>query len=145
MAAGTYRLGSRFGPRPDPFGSGRETFHAGVDLKAPQGVDPLVWERSGPLAFAVGGGVVVESRRSESVGHLVRIELDDKTPGRVSYMHLNARAVERGDRVAPGDIVGVVGSTGNVTGPHLHLEWKPAGAAGAVDPLPMWRVPDDAG
>jgi murein DD-endopeptidase MepM/ murein hydrolase activator NlpD len=140
---GTYRIGSRFGSRPDPF-TGAASFHAGVDLKAPAGVTPEEWARAGQPVLAVGSGTVTEARRSESAGWLVRIELDAPR-GRVSVMHLReAPPVVVGDRVATGQRIGMVGNTGKSTAAHLHIEWKPEGAAGAVDPLPMWPHESEA-
>lgn len=46
--------------------------------------------------------------------------------------------VEAGDRVLPGEPIGYTGATGNVTGPHLHLEIESPGS-GPVDPAPVLR------
>ncbi|MGH3358613.1 MAG: M23 family metallopeptidase, partial [Nocardioidaceae bacterium] len=57
--------------------------------------------------------------------------LEDGTE--IWYCHQNAFAVSEGQVVAPGETIGEVGSTGNVTGPHLHLEVRPGGGE-PVDP-----------
>lgn len=50
------------------------------------------------------------------------------------YCHQSRFGVNRGQRLLPGDLVGYVASTGNTTGPHLHLEVHPDGGDRAVDP-----------
>ena len=59
------------------------------------------------------------------------MRLDDGTV--LWYCHQSEFAVEPGQRVEQGDLIGYVGSTGNVTGPHLHLEVHPAGGE-PIDP-----------
>ena len=59
------------------------------------------------------------------------VTLDDGTE--IWYCHQNAFGVSVGDVVRPGEQIGYVGATGNVTGPHLHLEVRPGGGD-PVDP-----------
>jgi murein DD-endopeptidase MepM/ murein hydrolase activator NlpD len=106
--------------------------HAGVDVACP----------TGTVLLAVDAGTVIEARRSESAGLLVRYET---RRGRVSCMHLSALSVAVGDVLRPGQVIGATGATGNVTGAHLHLEFKPTGAAASVDPLPFFPVPREVG
>lgn len=120
MPLSGYVITSGFGPR-----WGR--LHAGLDLAAPTGT-PLV---------AVARGTVTEAGYSSGYGNRVVLRLDDGT--RVWYCHMSTIAVSRGDRVVAGDLVGTVGSTGNSTGPHLHLEIRPRGRQ-AVDPFPYLRA-----
>ncbi|KAG0162863.1 hypothetical protein DFQ30_001144 [Apophysomyces sp. BC1015] len=105
------RLSSRFGHRVHPI-SGRRTFHAGVDLAAPRGT-PVRSSGTGTVAFAgwrhgYGKTIVVRhSRNYETV-----------------YAHLShtAAKLKPGAKIARGDVIGYVGSTGWATGPHLHYE-----------------------
>lgn len=97
--------------------------HQGNDFGTPVGT-PLASMSTGTIIFAgVQGGY----------GNKVEIEYWD---GTVSvYGHLSQIQVSVGDRVNPGDIVGLSGNTGHSTGPHLHLEIHPDGGA-AIDPAP---------
>ena len=68
-------------------------------------------------------------------GNLVRIQADS---GRIDYYgHMTAFAVQRGDVVQTGQVIGFVGSTGYSTGPHLHFEVRVSGVP--VDPAPYLR------
>ncbi|MCY0931983.1 peptidoglycan DD-metalloendopeptidase family protein [Streptomyces sp. H27-H1] len=92
-------------------------FHTGIDYAAPQGtpvsavVDGTV--RSAGVNGAFGNQVVVEHQ----------VTVDGKNQTRYSsYSHLSRIDVQPGDRVDAGTQVGLVGSTGRSTGPHLHFE-----------------------
>ena len=98
--------------------------HTGLDFAAPQGV----------RISSIGPGVVTASSFDGAFGNKTVVRLDDGTV--LWYCHQSAFAARVGQRLAPGDLVGYVGSTGNVTGPHLHLEVHPHGG-GPVDPE-MW-------
>ena len=101
--------------------------HGGIDYKAAVGV---------PIVAAAKGRVVLAQELYYS-GNLVIIDhgLDIFT----LYMHLNKISCRPGDVVHPGQIVGTAGSSGRVTGPHLHWGVKVAGVF--VDPL---RFVDDS-
>ena len=101
--------------------------HGGIDYKAAVGV---------PIVAAAKGRVVLAQELYYS-GNLVIIDhgLDIFT----LYMHLNKIACRPGDVVNPGQLVGTAGSSGRVTGPHLHWGVKIAGVF--VDPL---RFVDDS-
>ena len=64
-------------------------------------------------------------------GNRTIITLNDGTE--IWYCHQSSVSVQPGQKVAPGDVIGATGSTGNVTGPHLHLEVRPGGGD-PVDP-----------
>ena len=116
----TARLSSSFGPRIHPiFGTGR--LHAGMDLAAPSGT---------PIG-AAGLGTVVTAGVLGGYGNAVVIDHG----GGLStlYAHQSALAVAVGQVVEPGQVVGLVGSTGNSTGPHLHFEVRVFGTP--VDPI----------
>jgi murein DD-endopeptidase MepM/ murein hydrolase activator NlpD len=102
-----------------PRGGGRT--HQGNDLHAPTGVPELAIA-SGDLTFGDGGGG----------GMGAYIAGDDGN--RYVYYHLS-QYVGAPRHVAPGEVIGKVGSTGNSTGPHLHFEIHPGGG-GPIDPFP---------
>ncbi|WP_460840837.1 M23 family metallopeptidase [Nocardioides marmoraquaticus] len=95
--------------------------HTGLDFAAPEGT-PLV---------AVGTAVVESAAYDGAFGNKVVLRLEDGTV--LWYAHLSSVAVSPGQEVEAGQQVGTLGSTGNSTGPHLHLEVHPAGS-GPVDP-----------
>ena len=107
------KVTSEFGWRIHPI-SGKEKFHNGIDIGLPTGT---------PI-HACATGKVIQSYYSESAGNYIVIE--DETGYTTHYMHLSVRNVSVGDVVKHGDIIGEVGSTGNSTGPHLHLGVKNA-------------------
>jgi len=110
---------SLFGWRIHPI-SGAYSFHAGTDLGAPQGT-PVVAAVDGRVELAdfLGGyGLTVVLRHSETQESL--------------YAHLSRVFVRPGERVSQGTVIGLVGSTGNSTGPHLHFEWRALTSAGWV-------------
>ncbi|MFD8599976.1 M23 family metallopeptidase [Kitasatospora sp. NPDC059646] len=96
--------------------------HTGLDFAA----------RTGTPVVAVAGGTVTSAGWSGPYGYRVIQTLPDGTE--LWYCHLSRIATAAGP-VAPGTLLGAVGATGNVTGPHLHLEVRPGGGA-PVDPLP---------
>ena len=95
--------------------------HTGLDFAAPSGT---------PIR-AVAAGVVTEAGWAGAYGYRTVQTLGDGTE--VWYCHQEAYAVQVGDEVVAGQEIGRVGSTGNSTGPHLHLEVRP-GAGDPVDP-----------
>jgi murein DD-endopeptidase MepM/ murein hydrolase activator NlpD len=64
----------------------------------------------------------------------LRVEVTHEEGTVTSYSHLSRIDVSEGEVLAQGHVVGAVGSTGNSTGPHLHLELRPAGGV-PVDPV----------
>ena len=113
-----YVLTGRFG---DVSGLWR-TVHTGLDFAAPEGT---------PI-HSVAEGVVLSSGYDGSYGLKTVVRLTDGTV--LWYCHQSAAEVHVGQRVEPGQVIGLIGSTGNVTGPHLHLEVHPHGGD-AVDPF----------
>ncbi len=103
---------SLFGFRVHPI-SGDHRFHAGTDIGAEQGT-PVLAAQDGSVVsadYAGGYGLMVV------LGHQVEgTELQSR------YAHLSDILVEPGKAVKKGDVIGLVGSTGNSTGPHLHFE-----------------------
>jgi murein DD-endopeptidase MepM/ murein hydrolase activator NlpD len=84
--------------------------HTGQDFAAPTGTPMLATSR----------GTVVSASWSGGYGNLVRIRHANGVE--TYYAHLSAIDVQVGDTVDKGQRIGLVGSTGNSTGPHLHLE-----------------------
>lgn len=116
--ASGFRIASPFGRRTDPITGEEGCWHGGVDLV---GFDRLI--------HAAVGGTVLRSRKAENLGdgdrtwewgNYVLVAGDDGYV--VYYCHMESRAVEAGQRVAAGQILGVEGSTGRSTAPHLHFE-----------------------
>lgn len=112
-----YHLSARFGQRSGLW----STVHTGLDFAGP----------SGSTIVSVSAGTVISADYEGAYGNRTIIRLDDGTE--IWYCHQSRFGVSVGDQVGPGDVIGFTGSTGNVTGPHLHLEVHPGGGA-AVDP-----------
>jgi murein DD-endopeptidase MepM/ murein hydrolase activator NlpD len=110
------RLMSGFAQRTDPF-SGEGAFHKGVDISAPTGT---------PVRSTADGIVIQAEPVAGGYGRLVRI--DHGGDVQTYYAHLSRIMVREGQEVRRGDIVGMVGSTGRVTAPHLHYEVRLGGA-----------------
>ena len=127
---GSYSLSSQFGPRLDPFTRGL-ALHTGMDMKAEAG-DP---------ARATAAGRVVVAEYAGGYGNMVEIDHGHGLATR--YAHLSALAVQPGQSVEAGNIVGRVGSTGRSTGSHLHYETRIDGEA--VDPQRFLRAGNGVG
>jgi murein DD-endopeptidase MepM/ murein hydrolase activator NlpD len=112
-----YRLTARFGMAGGLWSSN----HTGLDMAAPSGT-PIV---------AVANGVIKEAGYEGSYGNKTVQTLTDGTE--IWYCHQTDIGVSPGDTVTAGQQIGTVGSTGNSTGPHLHLEVRPGGGD-PVDP-----------
>ena len=109
-------VGDGFGPRGD-------AFHPGIDLPAPTGT---------PVRAAAAGTVAFAGATAGGYGNLVVVKHTDGVA--TMYAHLSRILVSRGQTVGTGTEVGLVGATGDATGPHLHFEVRVRGAA--VDPIP---------
>lgn len=103
------------GRQSSSFGSRWGTLHAGIDLAAPTGT---------PI-YASDGGLVVEAGWHGGYGYLVRI--DHGNGFETYYGHTSKIYVTVGQRVAKGEKIAAVGSTGNSTGSHLHFEIRKDG------------------
>jgi len=115
-----YPIGSGYGWRIHPITKER-TFHMGIDIPAPRG----------EYVRAAVDGTVSSSRLSPSYGNVIDIVSDYGHS--YTYAHMDYRAVAKGDIVQMGEIIGTVGDTGNVTGPHLHFEIRDP-VHGSVNP-----------
>lgn len=103
------QITSGYGPRRAPI-AGASTNHRGVDVALPRGAPAPV----------VADGTVVSAAPNGGYGNQVRVRHDDGTE--TTYSHLGSISVRPGDRITKGQPVGLVGSTGTATGPHLHYE-----------------------
>jgi murein DD-endopeptidase MepM/ murein hydrolase activator NlpD len=114
---------SRFGWRTHPL-TGNRRFHSGIDIGAPAGT-PVV---------ATGSGTVISAGWNGGYGKAVIIQHNDTQ--QTLYGHLSATSVQVGQTITQGTVIGLVGSTGNSTGPHLHFESRMPidGVWSAVDP-----------
>jgi murein DD-endopeptidase MepM/ murein hydrolase activator NlpD len=115
------RITSAFGTRRSYAGGPATSFHAGTDFGGGNGI---------PI-YAPTAGVVVLADQLQVRGNAVLI---DHGLGLFSgYWHQSQIEVEVGDQVQAGDLIGYIGDTGLVTGPHLHWEMRLGGIA--VEPL----------
>lgn len=107
---------------------GASTNHKGVDIGGVGTTTTVV---------AAKAGTVIISKYSSSYGNYVVIS---HGPGNTTlYAHMSSRSVKEGDVVSQGQVIGVTGSTGISSGPHLHYEIKEGGSR--IDPrtyLPGW-------
>lgn len=135
-----FRIASPFGYRTDPITGEEHSWHGGVDLV---GNDRNV--------RSVIGGRVLQSRMAENLGdgnrtwewgNYVSVAGDDNRV--IYYCHLEARAVEAGQRVSEGQIIGIEGTTGRSTGIHLHFEVRDVNAQ-QLDPCAYLGIPNVVG
>ncbi len=109
------RITSNFGTRKDPF-TGKPKKHRGIDFAGKIGTELM----------AVAPGRVVSA--GERVGYGTTVEIDHGLGFTTLYAHLSQILVSRGDWVRPGTVIGLAGSSGRSTGPHLHYEIRYKGA-----------------
>lgn len=134
---GAFRISSPYGMRSDPL-TGADSWHGGVDLV---GADSRI--------FSVCGGTVMQSRmvtdksnRTWEWGNYVSVRGDD---GRqYYYCHLASRLVKQNARVEEGQQIGIMGSTGLSTGPHLHFEVRTSSGT-QIDPCAVIGIRNAAG
>ncbi len=106
---------------------GKKSFHRGVDLKGVVGAP----------VYAMADGIVVLSHKMFWEGEMVVIDHGNQVFS--YYQHLDSRSVKEGERVKAGSLIGGVGATGMVTGPHLHVAFSIRGVH--VDPLSLLSLP----
>ncbi|HET9780622.1 MAG TPA: M23 family metallopeptidase [Candidatus Dormibacteraeota bacterium] len=85
-------------------------FHTGIDLAAPEGND----------VYSATDGTVTTGYEPLGAGNFVAVRVDSHV--RIVYCHLSAFRVTAGQTVSAGQLIGLVGSTGLATGPHVHLQ-----------------------
>ncbi|MFD8984363.1 M23 family metallopeptidase [Streptomyces sp. NPDC059564] len=102
--------------------------HTGIDFHAD----------SGTTVHAVGAGTVVEAGWGGAYGNNVVIKHNDGTY--TQYGHMDSLSVSVGETVTPGEQIGLSGSTGNSSGPHLHFEARTGAQYGSdINPLAYLR------
>ena len=99
--------------------------HQGIDFKADEGTN----------IKACASGIVLYSGYKGSYGNIVII--DHNNGSHTYYSHCAELNVSVGENVKQGDIIATVGSTGNSTGPHLHLELRTNGKP--INPMPYFK------
>ncbi len=104
------RLSSRYGRRVDPF-TGRPATHRGIDLSARRGT---------PITVTADGRVKKVRRSTGGYGNMVIIDHGNGFETR--YAHCDRILVRKGQKVARGEVIATVGSSGHSTAPHLHYE-----------------------
>jgi murein DD-endopeptidase MepM/ murein hydrolase activator NlpD len=122
-------VSSPFGARIDPI-TGKAAGHSGVDWAVPLGT-PLLAADDGVVTFLLRWDGLSPSTTATISGNAVGMRRDDGTTW--SYSHLSRADVVVGQQLRAGDVVGLSGSTGKSTGPHLHFRVDVDGAP--VDPL----------
>lgn len=108
-----WSAGSPFGYRVHPI-TGKNRLHAGIDYPAP----------SGSQIHATAGGVVTQAGTMGGYGQTVIVKSGSLE---MLYAHMSRILVQTGQKVQPGTLIGLVGSTGASTGPHLHYETRIGG------------------
>ncbi len=119
---------SGYGVRSDPF-QGRAAMHAGIDLSGPVGT---------PIYATADGTVAAAGWSSGGYGNLVKIDHGRGIETR--YAHLASIAIQPGQHITRGQMIGSMGSTGRSTGSHLHYEVRIDDRA--VNPIPFMKSTD---
>ncbi|MHB8571365.1 MAG: M23 family metallopeptidase [Candidatus Dormibacteria bacterium] len=117
------RITQLFGEHPEIYGPGG---HTGVDIGAPLGT-PVYAAAAGvahPLVSMAGG---------QYTGYGIHVRIDHAAGFQTIYGHLSLQSVDEGEVVVAGQQIGLEGSTGWSTGPHLHFEIRLGGTP--VDPF----------
>lgn len=106
------KINNEFGFRRNPFGGRTYEFHPGMDINGERG----------DIVVAPANGTVVKAGWTGGYGNMV--ELDHGNGLTTRYGHLSKIEVEIGDSIQRGQLMGLIGSTGRSTGPHLHFELR---------------------
>lgn len=120
----SWRLTSPFGKRSDPF-TGASSCHYGIDMASPTGT---------PIKAAMSGKVVFSGYSSLYGNYII---IDHLNGYQTLYGHMSKAIAKTGQRVSQGEKIGLVGSTGQATGPHLHFTVYKKGKR--IDPLPLLK------
>lgn len=119
-----YYLSSYYGWRSSPF-SGKRSYHSGVDMACPQGT---------PVYAALGGTVTSVGYNNVYGNYII---VTHHSGYKTLYGHLSKQLVTRGKWVDTNSRIGLVGSTGLSTGPHLHFTVYKFGKT--VNPAGLWK------
>lgn len=132
---GSYRYGYYF--------TGFDVVHYGIDIDALQG-SPVLAAGPGRVMFAGFGLQNGNNDPDDPYGMAVMIKHDFGYNGKVLYTiygHMDRVDVIYGQRVESGTQLGIVGNTGNTTGPHLHFEVRVGGQYSTFQNPELWVVP----
>lgn len=121
-------ISSGFGYRRDPF-TGAAAMHSGLDFRGPTGA-PIYAAANGRVSFV-----------GSKAGYGKAVEISHGNGLMTRYAHMSRFSARVGQTVAPGDVIGAIGSTGRSTGPHLHFEVRLNGRA--VNPRPFLESSPD--
>lgn len=129
------RISSEYGYRTNPV-TGVYKLHAGIDFAAASGT---------PIYAAASGYVQVAGWSTGGYGNYVIIyhgKMSDGNSYSTLYAHMSKLGTTQGKYVQQGELIGYVGTTGNSTGNHLHLElWQGGSKANSVDPRKYIPIP----
>ena len=106
------KINNEFGFRRNPFGGRSYEFHSGMDIDGDRG----------DMVVAPANGTIIKAGWQGGYGRL--IEIDHGNGLTTRYGHLSTLKIKEGDTVQRGQLIGLVGSTGRSTGPHLHYELR---------------------
>jgi murein DD-endopeptidase MepM/ murein hydrolase activator NlpD len=127
-------ISQKFGENPADYARFKLKGHNGLDFAVPLNT---------PIYAITNGVVITVTEDVQGYGKYIKMACGDKY---IIYAHLSCIMVRVGDKLTTGQVIGRSGSTGNSTGPHLHLEIRQVGLEGngyygAIDPLPMLTDP----
>ncbi|MCB0311148.1 MAG: peptidoglycan DD-metalloendopeptidase family protein [Bdellovibrionales bacterium] len=123
-------INSDFGYRRSPF-SGSLRMHQGVDFSSSYG----------GYVYSTADGIVTRVGRNGTYGLMV--DIDHGAGVSTRYAHLSKSLVQAGDKICRGEVLGLVGSSGRSTGPHLHYEVRVNGKA--KNPMPFIELAEKIG
>lgn len=106
------KINNEFGFRRNPFGGRSYEFHPGMDIDGERGEQVM----------APANGTVIKAAYTGGYGNM--IEIDHGNGLTTRYGHLSKIEIAVGDTVTRGELIGLIGSTGRSTGPHLHFELR---------------------
>jgi len=131
------KINNEFGYRRNPFNGRGYEFHAGMDIDG----------NRGDFVAAPANGTVITAGWEGGYGNL--IEVDHGNGIKTRYGHLSRIGVQVGDTIQRGQLIGLIGSTGRSTGPHLHFEVrlndKPINPRRFLPPVPSEIKTSNAG
>ena len=106
------KINNEFGFRRNPFGGRSYEFHPGMDIDGERGEEVI----------APANGTVIKAGWTGGYGNMVEIDHGNGLTTR--YGHMSKIEIEVGDTITRGQLIGLIGSTGRSTGPHLHFELR---------------------
>lgn len=133
---GTFEVTSPFGMRTL---KGVKEDHKGVDLVGKDDITVYA-----PCDGTIGSSTRVLVGTTAEWGNYIRLDSADNKYS-IFMCHLASRAVAKGQKVKKGDKLGIMGSTGKSTGPHVHFEVRLKGTSTVVNPCDFIGIPNAAG